>query len=247
MSLDERSLAKGLRVGVGVGPAEGLRPGGAGEHQLLANPFVAKLLGADGDDVAAGRAQLSPSALGQLILDGRAPRLCLEVAAESLRRVDLGPPVDVDVEAMRSQQVLLGLTLEGAGHVAGRDGDEMLRARSTGDGGDAARFGHGVSHSRGAQQVDLHGLIERGVEGHRRGRVDDDVAAREQLEALLVEAEQIARDVAWHRTEPAGDLLVEGLAELLAQAIEAVVSDDLLHRTVEGRGPPPGADEEHHL
>ncbi len=63
---------------------------------------------------------------------------------------------------------------------------------------------------------------------------------------VVVEAEPVGGHVAGHRGDPGGHLVVEPVAVLLAQAVEAVVLQDLpggpLHR---GR-PPTGADEQDH-
>jgi hypothetical protein len=60
-----------------------------------------------------------------------------------------------------------------------------------------------------AEQVDLDGEVERRVERHGGGRVDDGVAGGEDGAARLVEAEAVGADVARDDRDPALDHLVE--------------------------------------
>ena len=75
MGLDECPLAERLGVGIGVRPAECLRPGGSSLDQLLSDPLVSELLGPDGDHVGASCAEFSASANRELGLSGVTPRL----------------------------------------------------------------------------------------------------------------------------------------------------------------------------
>ena len=51
MTLDQRSLAEGLGVRIGVRPAEGLGTGGPRLDELGPDPVLTHLLGPDGDQV----------------------------------------------------------------------------------------------------------------------------------------------------------------------------------------------------
>ncbi len=74
-------------------------------------------------------------------------------------------------------------------------------------GGVIGRLTAGGGDGRGdpgrAEQVDLDGLVERGVEADGGRRVDDDVAGGQQSAAVVVEAEPVAADVTGDGDEPA--------------------------------------------
>ena len=91
---------------------------------------------------------------------------------------------------MVAEKMLLGLTLEGRRHVAGRDRDHVLWAGATVFCGELAGVGDRIGDSAWSEEIDLDGLVERGVEGHGRCGVDHDVARRELTEAFVVEAEE---------------------------------------------------------
>jgi hypothetical protein len=100
----------------------------------------------------------------------------------------------------------------------------------------------------GAEQVDLDGSVERRVEGHGRGRVHHDVAARQRGPAGVVEAEPVPGDVAGDDRDPPGHHLVElGGAQLGPQPVEGVVAEHLAPRPLVRRGPLAGPDEQHQL
>ncbi len=105
----------------------------------------------------------------------------------------------------------------------------------------------GRGHARRAQQVDLDGGVQGGVEGHCGGRVDDDVARGEHEPALVVEAESVTPDIAPDGPEPGGHGLVEAVAELVTQAAEAVVAHHLTRHAGRGIRTPGRAHEHHHL
>ena len=246
MPLDERPFAERLRVGIGVGPSERLRSGGAGVDELRANPLLAHLLGPDGDHVRAGRTELLAGPDGELALDGVAPRLSLEVSAHPASGGHLVTPVDRDVEPVVSEEVLLGLSLEGGGDVAGRDGDQVIRPSSSVAFGDRPGGCHRISHAAWTEEVDLHRSIEWGVEGDRSRGMDNDIAPRQLVETIGVESEPILAHVPGHSDDAACHLVGERIAELVAESVEAIVADDLLHSPIERRGPPARADGEHH-
>ncbi len=97
----------------------------------------------------------------------------------------------------------------------------------------------GGRHPDRAEQVDLHGRVQRRVEADRRRRVDDRLAGGQQLLAGGVEAEAVDAHVAGHDQHPAVHLGVEVGAELGAEPVEAVVLEDLAAHPV-GRAAPPG-------
>ncbi len=114
-------------------------------------------------------------------------------------------------------------------------------------GGDAEVL-EGLDDAGGAEEVDLDGAVERGVEADGGGRVDDDVAAGERGAAVVVEAEAVAADVALDDLYPPLEQLGEAvLAVLLAQAVEGVVLEQLPGgAALDGRAAA-GADEQHEL
>ena len=75
----------------------------------------------------------------------------------------------------------------------------------------------------------------------------DDVAPRQRLQPVGVQAQAVGGHVAGHGGDPVGHGRVEPVAQLLAEAVEAVVLQDLLGGPLQGRGPPAGADEEDDL
>ena len=77
--------------------------------------------------------------------------------------------------------------------------------------------------------------------------MDDDVAVRECLEAAGVQAEAVGGHVAADGRDPGRHRLVEPVAQLLAEAVEAVVLQDLLGGPLHRRRPATGTDEEDDL
>ena len=124
-----------------------------------------------------------------------------------------------------------------AGCVVGCLTADRLIGRLTAGGGD------GGGDPGRAEQVDLDGLVERGVEADGRRGVDDDVAGGEEPPAVVVEAETVAADVTGDGDEPAGRLVGEAVAELVAEAVEAVVLQDLAGRPLRRAGPATRTDE----
>ena len=64
----------------------------------------------------------------------------------------------------------------------------------------------------GAEEVDLHGIVERRVEAHRGGGVHGDVDGAEEGESGVVKAEAVLTDIAFHCEHSTVAHLVEGLA-----------------------------------
>ncbi len=125
-----------------------------------------------------------------------------------------------------------------AGDVTGRHGDEV--------GGDADLVAE-VGDPRRPEQVDLDRRVERRVERHGGGGVDDDVAGGERGQVDVVQPEPVTCHVARHRGDPAGDRSVEVGAVLLAQAVERIVLEDLLARAFGGGCALAVADEQHEV
>ena len=111
----------------------------------------------------------------------------LGVAAQASGCGDLLAPVEAEIERALADQFLGRVAAAVAGDVARADGDEVRR--------DAGRVQR-VGDARRAEQVDLDGGVERRVEGDRRRRVDDDVAAGEGGPIGVAEAEAVGADVA---------------------------------------------------
>ncbi len=228
--LDEGPLAERLRERIGVGPPQRQRACRARRHQLAAHPLVAEFLGLRGDQVIAGGADLRACLLGERAQPLGFARLGFQVVAQASGRGHLGLPRDIEREAVLAEQLLLGLTLVGAGDIGGRDRDEVRGRSGLCDGG---------RHPGRAEKVDLDGLGQWSVEGDGGGRVDDHVRRGQRAAALLVEPEPVAAHVAGDGVDPSRHLLVEAVSKLRAQAVEAVVLDHLAGES--GGGVRPGA------
>ena len=220
--LVEGPFAERLGERVRVRPADRRGPGPAGlGHAVVTHSTCGAARSWPASSGVPGGAEL---AVGPPCLKRRQqfrrPALGLEVDARPAGGVDLGPPVEVEVEGPLGQQLFGCRSPAVAGHVTGGHRDQM--------GPDVELVEHGDDPAR-TQQVDLDGRIQRRVEGHRRRRVDDEVAAGQGSPALVVEAETVPGDVAPDDRDPAGDLGLERRppAELVAQAVEGVVAEDL--------------------
>ena len=75
----------------------------------------------------------------------------------------------------------------------------------------------------------------------------DDIRRREQAAVTLLETEAVDGDVTGDDPNPPFDLVVEPVAPLLAQAVEAVVPEDLAPSAVTRGRPSTGAHEEYQL
>ena len=237
----EGLLGEGLGVGVGVGPAEGEGAGAAGLDHALLDPRESPRLGLGGDERGARRPELATGLVAELLEHGGGAALGVGVGADAARRGDLGLPVEVvEPEGAGVDRRLGGAAAPVAGDVAGRHRDEVRRDVEL-----VAR----LRQAGGAEEVDLDGEVEGGVERHRGGGVDDGVAAGEDRPSGLVEPEPVGADVAGHHLNAAGDHLVEGrlAAELLAEPVEAVVLEDLALGALLDGAHAAGPDEEHEL
>ena len=237
--LQERPLPEGLRVGVGVGPPEGRRPSATRLDHLLLHPGAAALLGLAGQRGHAGGPDLMAGLLPEAGERIRSAAVGLGVGASPAGAVDLAPPVDVDEERAVVHRDLGGCTAAVAGDVAGGHRHQVGR--------DLERLQR-LHDPRRAEEVHLDGRVERRVERHGRGGVDDDGARGQGLAAGVVEGEPIRSDVARDRGDPLGNHRGEAvLAELLAQAVEGVVAEDLPLGALLDGGAAAGPDEQHEL
>jgi hypothetical protein len=105
----------------------------------------------------------------------------------------------------------------------------------------------GLRHAGRAEEVDLDGGVEGRVEADGGGRVHRGSARVQQGPAFVVEAEAVDADVARDGDDAAADLLVEAVAPHLAQAVEAVVAQDLPAHPVGGGGAAPRAHQQDQL
>ena len=96
--LQQRPLAEGLGVGVGVGPAERRGAGPPGLDHLLLHPGAAALLGLGRQGGDAGGAELGAGLLAEAGERVGAAAVGLGVGAGAAGAVDLAAPVDVDEE-----------------------------------------------------------------------------------------------------------------------------------------------------
>jgi hypothetical protein len=212
--LEQGLLAECLGVRVGVGPAERRGARASGFDELIVHPALAELLGTRREQRDAGGAQLGPGVLVEAREHRRRPAACLDVGPGATGGVDLAPPVDVGCERLVREGQFGGLAPPVAGDVTRRDRDEV------GGGSDVAeRLGDATR----AEEVDLDGAVERRVERDRRRRVDDRVDPSQELEALVVETEQVATDVAGDDPDPPRREGVE-VVDLGPQAVEGVVA-----------------------
>ncbi len=173
-------------------------------------------------------------------------RFGIAITALTASGVDLGAPVDLNVESVTANEALANVALMGAGHVRGRHRNEELRpqpalrprqvARQKGRGGDAGR----------TEQVDLDGRVEGSVEAHRGRRVHDDVAFRQDSEPFVVEPEPVGAHVAREGGHPLCHLRPEPGTELGTKTVEAVVAQYLALDSLGGGSPATGPDEEDH-
>jgi hypothetical protein len=155
--LVERHLGERLREGVDVRPAEAARPGPPVLDEAVALPVAPVLLGALGDRLGPGTADLVPGLGLEALQQLGAAGVGLDLGPRPGGGVRLGAPPDPAGEQ------LLGLGAPGEpGDVGGRDVQERLAPTRL------------VELER-AEQVGLEGLVDRRVERHRRRRMDDEV------------------------------------------------------------------------
>ena len=217
--LDKGPFAEGLGVGVRVRPAERRSSGSPGADHAVADPTGAVLLGLVRQGGRAGRTERLAGVGAELRQHLGGSALRLGVATGLTGTFDFAAPVDIDEERALVDQLFGGRPSPVPGHVAGGDGDEVR--------GDAEVVQR-RSDAAGSEEVHLHRTVERGVEAHRGGGVDDGVARGERRPSVVVEAQPVAADVAGHRGDPSRRHLGEAvLAELGSQAVEGVVLQDL--------------------
>ena len=247
---DEAAFAECLGEGVGIGEAEACRSNTTCLGHLLADPLLPEVLDPFGDGGSSGCAEgLDGFGLECLqALRGSAGLLGVLSGLEGI--VGFGSPVDVNEERGVLHHLLWGVTAARSGDIAGGHGDEVgLLARR-----EATRgwFGAGFSgdaecsgHPAGAEEVDLHGIVERRVEAHCGGGVHGDVDGAEEGESGIVEAEAVLADVAFHCEHSTVAHLVEGLAvetagrdgvllERITEPVEGVVLENVALHPVLG-------------
>ena len=177
-SLQQGPFTQGLRVGVGVRPAERLRPGLAELDHMVLGPVDSQLLRPLGQEGHAGGPQLGSSGgpqAGQL-LGVTAGRLGVRAGASG--GLDLVAPRRPWRRRASRTEGLGRRASPPAGHVGGRNGDqvgERLRGRIAG------RLLQDGSHAGRPEKVDLYGGVEGGVETDGGGGVHDRRAGRQQL------------------------------------------------------------------
>ena len=150
--LEQGPLPQRLRVGVGVGPAEGA---GACPSQLdepVLHPVGAEAFGLLGQERDAGGTQLAAGRLVERLQALGPAALGVGVGASPTGGVDLTAPVDGGCERRVGQQRLQGVAPPGAGDVGRRHGDEVS-AR--------ARFEQGLGDAHGPEEVDFDGGVQR--------------------------------------------------------------------------------------
>ena len=243
LAVGERLLAERLGEGVGVGPADAGGACATSSDQLVLDPAFPELLGLGRERRGAGGTELGPRRLAELGEALGLPTQRLGVALQAAGGVDLGLPAQPDVERSVAHQFLGGVAAAVAGDVAGADGDEMGGgAEVVAQPGDAGR----------PEQVDLDRPVERRVERDGGSGVDHDLGSAEDLAVGLTEPEAVSADVAGDRGHPAVGHLLERLGAVrgavrLAEAVEGVVPEQFLLRSLGGGGAPAVADQQNQL
>ena len=220
LDVGERLLAERLGERVRVGPADAGRTCPPGFDELVLHPLLAQLLGLRCERRSAGGAELGAGLLAERLELLAAAAGGVGVGPQASARGDLVAPVDADVERAVADELLGCVAAPVAGDVTGRHGDEVW--------GDADVIAQ-VGDARRAEEVDLHGGVERRVERHGRSGVDHGVAAGEDRAVGVVQSQPVTGDVAGDRGDPGGhggevDAL---LAALGAESVERVVLEDL--------------------
>ena len=104
----------------------------------------------------------------------------------------------------------------------------------------------GGSNPRRPEEVDVYGGVEGRIEVNSGGRMDHGRTTRKKFSASIVQAEAVNTDIAGYREDPPGCLFGEARAELLAEAVEAVIAEHVPVHALLGPSPA-GAYEEHDL
>ena len=161
----------------------------------------------------------SPSGLApKARQSGGIPTLGVGVGSCATRGGDLASPVDAEVERPLAHELFRRVAAPVARDVGGRHRHEM---------GCHAQVAKCLHDANRTEQIDLDGVVDRGVERHGRGRVDEDLARRERNACRLIEPEPVGAHVPRDHRDPPRDLLVEAVAEQLAEMVEGVVAQDL--------------------
>ena len=231
-------LAEGLGVGVGVGPTERLGPGLARPSTICFFTQSSRRRSARSASrwspapPSSPRARLAKPAsrVGARDSASMSPR-CRRAAATSVRQSTSTR------EAVAVEQLLSGLALVGPGHVGGGDREEVDRTGAALLGGQLPGLHHGRGHPRRAEQVDLDGGVERGVEADGAAEWIDDVALGQQLHPSSSRpSPSVATSPATADTREATSASKRSPSSL-AEAVEAVVLQDLLGGPLHGGRP----------
>ena len=254
------ALAQRLGEGVGVGPAERLGARPSSLDELGPDPLVAQLLGSLRQQVGPGRAELGARRLGELRQALGRARRGLEVVAQTPRRGHLGVDVDFGGDGgvgagprprrhRLGGEGLGGVTLVGAGHVRGGHGDEvgglcpgvLTLARCVATDSMAAATREGPSRltstavSRGASKATV--AAECTTTSH-------EASTSRPSSSRPSPSRPTSPATAPRR---AATTCVEAVAELVAQAVEAVVAHHLACQAGRGVRPARRAHEHDHL
>ncbi len=236
LHLHQRAFAERLRVRVRVGPSERRGARSARGDELVGHPTLAERFRLGRERGCACRSELCTRLASIARQPGWITARGIGVSAGAAGRGDLAPPVDAEVERPLAHQLLRRIAATVARDVRRRHRDEMRRH---------AQVAKRLHDADGTEEVDLDGVVDRGVERHRRRRVDEDLTRRELCASRLVEPEPVGAHVAGDHGDPASDLLVEAFAEQLAQMVEGVVAQDLALHPLRGRRAPATAHEQH--
>ena len=183
-----------------------------------------------------GRAELSSGLAPKARQSGGIPTLGVGVGSCAARGGDLASPVDAEVERPLAHELFRRVAAPVARDVGGRHRHEM---------GCHAQVAKCLHDANRTEQIDLDGVVDRGVERHGRGRVDEDLARRERNACRLIEPEPVGAHVPRDHRDPPRDLLVEAVAEQLAEMVEGVVAQDLALHALRGRGAAATPHEQH--
>ncbi len=245
---DQRLLAERLGVRVGVGPPERLGSGLAGFDHSDAAPSPRA-----GARPARPVGGCRPRRSRHGRLAGRRPGARAGGTRRRGHRVDDGPPPTSARQSTstwnrsRPTSLLASFALMGAGHIGGRDRDQVLGA-GTALGWPPARVACTMAAatrdgpSRLTSTAASSGASKLTVAAECTTTSHSDSARQ----PLVVEPQPVGAHVAGHGGHPGRHLLGERGAELVPEAVEAVVAQHLALDPLGGGCPPTGSHEQHH-
>ena len=205
---------------------------------MVVHPAGSELLGFGSQAWGACRSQLLVGLVAKAgePLGGAAGRF--GITPDTSGGLYLSAPVDIDEERTGVHGLLGGASPTAAGYIAGGDGHQM---------GCHTEVGQCLDDPDGTQQVDLDCLIERRVEAHCGGRVDDGVARGQCDPTFVVQAEPVDGHVTSDRGHPARRHLGETVgAEFVSEGVEGVVAEDVAFNPA-GSTPATGSNDEDQL